>query len=216
MEAMQTAITPSFETVWASLQETDRMVKELGKKQEETSLQMKETDRLIKETAWEVKETGRQIKETDRQMKEYNKRFGDFTNRFGEVVEYMIAPNLQDKFYDMGMDFQDVCSNYKVRSKKSNISFQVDVFLQNGDTAMLVEIKTKLAISDINGHVERLEKMRRYADSRGDKRSFLGAVAGVVVESDEREYALSNGFFLIEPSGETFNITPPKGKPREW
>jgi len=101
-------------------------------------------------------------------MKEIGKRFGDFTNRFGEVVEYMIAPNLQDKLYDMGLDFQEVCPNYKVRSKKHNISFQVDVFLQNGDTAMLVEIKTKLTISDINEHIKRMEKMRTFADLRGD------------------------------------------------
>jgi len=170
----------------------------------------------LMENREQIRETSQQQKETDRQIKEIGKRFGDFTNRFGEVVEYMIAPNLQDKLYDMGMDFQEVCPNYKVHSKKYNISFQVDVFLQNGDTAMLVEIKTKLTISDINEHIKRMEKMRTFADLRGDKRHFLGAVAGVVIESDEREYALNNGFYLIEPSGETFNITPPYNKPKEW
>jgi hypothetical protein len=45
---------------------------------------------------------------------------------------------------------------------------------------------------------------------------FLGAVAGIVVEDDEREYALSQGFFLIEPTGENFHITPPPSKPKEW
>ena len=45
---------------------------------------------------------------------------------------------------------------------------------------------------------------------------LLGAVAGVVVEADEKEYALNNGFYLIEPSGETFSITPPYNKPKEW
>ena len=41
---------------------------------------------------------------------------------------------------------------------------------------------------------------------------FLGAVAGIVVEDDEREYTLNQGFFLIEPSGEDYNITPPYNK----
>jgi len=81
---------------------------------------------------------------------------------------------------------------------------------------MLVEIKADLTISDINKHIERLEKMRKHADLRGDKRRFLGAVAGIVVEDAEREYALSQGFYLIEPSGENFNITPPHDKPKEW
>jgi hypothetical protein len=81
---------------------------------------------------------------------------------------------------------------------------------------MLVEIKSDLSISDINKHITRLEKMRKYADLRGDKRRFLGAVAGIVVEDDEKEYALSQGFFLIEPSGENFDITSPPSKPKEW
>jgi len=58
--------------------------------------------------------------------------------------------------------------------------------------------------------------MRKYADLHGDKRAFLGAVAGVVIPENVKEPALNNGFFVIEPSGETFNITPPYGKPKEW
>jgi hypothetical protein len=214
MPATQTAKNPpSFETVWAALQETDRLIKEskketdqLKESQKETARQMKETDRLLKERQ----------EETNRQIKEIGKRFGDFTNRFGEVIEYMIAPNLLDKFQELGFDFQEASTNHKVRNNKNNIRLQIDVFLQNGNTAMLVEIKTKLTISDINDHIKRLEKMRTYADLRSDKRTFLGAVAGVVVEDNEREYALSQGFFLIEPSGENFNITPPHDKPKEW
>jgi len=188
MEAVQTANPPNFETVWAIL---DRV----GKKQEELSESQKETDRIVKEIG---------------------KRLGDFTNSFGDVVEYMIAPNLQEKFRDLGYDFQEASTKHKVRDKKNDISFEIDVYLQNGDTAMLVEIKSNLTISDINKHITRLEKMRKYADLRGDKRHFLGAVAGIVVEDDERQYALEQGFFLIEPSGENFNITPPSGKPKEW
>jgi hypothetical protein len=31
-----------------------------------------------------------------------------------------------------------------------------------------------------------------------------------------KEYALGQGLYVIEPSGETFNITPPNGEPKEW
>jgi hypothetical protein len=33
---------------------------------------------------------------------------------------------------------------------------------------------------------------------------------------NEKDYALKQGFYVIEPSGETFNITPPPNKPKEW
>jgi len=88
--------------------------------------------------------------------------------------------------------------------------------LQNGDKAMLVEVKTKLSTKDVKDHVKRLQKMRAYSDLRGDKCSFLGAVAGVLMTTHTRNYALDQGFFVIEPSGETLNITPPHGSPKEW
>jgi hypothetical protein len=46
----------------------------------------------------------------------------------------------------------------------------------------------------------------------------LGAIAGVVFSESEKKYALKNGFYVIEPAGDTLNIIEPKGKyhPREW
>jgi len=181
-----------FEQVWAAIMETDRQ---------------------LKENAREVKEA---LRETDRQIKDYNKRFGEFTRRFGEVVEYMIAPNLLKKFREYGFKFHEAMSDRVFSDDDNDISFEVDVFLQNGDKAMLVEVKTKLTTEDVNDHIARLEKMRAYADLHGDKRSFLGAVAGVVMTSNVKKYALGQGFYVIEPSGETFNITPPNGQPKEW
>ena len=81
---------------------------------------------------------------------------------------------------------------------------------------MLVEVKTKPTTKDVKDHVKRLEKMRVYADLHGDKRTFLGAVAGAVMTGNVKEYVLKQGFFAIEPSGETFNIIPPNGQPKEW
>jgi chromosome segregation ATPase len=200
---------PTFESVWAALQETDRIIKEVGRKQEETAQQMKETDR-------QIKETDRQIKETDRQIKDYNKRFGDFTRRFGEMVEYMVAPNLLKKFKEYGLKFNEAMSNRVFSDDDDNALFEVDIFLQNSETAMLVEVKTKLTTEDVKEHVERLENMRAYANLHGNKCIFLGAVAGVVMTPHVKKYALGRGFFVIEPSGETFNITPPNGNPKEW
>ena len=163
-----------FEQVWAALMETDRIVKENVELQKETDRIVKEnielqkeTDRIVKENAEhqketdrQMKETDRQMKETDRQIKEFNKRFGDFTNRFGEVVEYMIAPNLREKFREFGLIFPSTTSNSDIRDYENNIFFEIDIKLENGDKAMLVEVKTKLTTENVTDHVKRLEKMR--------------------------------------------------------
>ena len=203
---MGTVQTATPDSVWAMLQE-------LAASQRELTASQKETDRIIKENA--AINAASQEK-TDKQIKKINKLHGDFTNKFGTMVEHMVAPNLQNRFADLGLEFGEVGNDVKMKDKKHNISLQIDVYLQNSDTGMLVEVKADLTISDINAHMERLEKMRKYADLRGDKRVFLGAVAGVLVKDAVREYALSQGLYLVEPSGKTFNITPPPDKPKEW
>ena len=220
METVQTANktgnSTSFETVMAALKEVAESQKETARQIEETNRQIENTNRQMKETDRQMKETDRQMKETDRQVKEYNRRFGEFTNRFGEVVEYMIAPNLREKFRELGYDFPSANQNSNVSDYTNNIHLEIDVKLENGDKVMLVEVKTKLTTEDVKDHIERLEKMRKYADLHCDKRSFLGAVAGVVMTPIVKDYALKQGFFVIEPSGETFNITCPNNKPKEW
>jgi len=213
METTQTAEAPTAEAIWTILREVAAGQKELFASQRELSASQRETDRIIKENA-AINAASQE--ETAKQIKEVRKRHGDFTNKFGEIVEYMVAPNLQDRFYDLGLDFQEVSSDVKMKDKKNNISLQIDVYLQNSDTGMLVEVKADLTISDINAHIQRLEKMRKYADLRGNNRVFLGAVAGVIIKDDVREYALDKGFYLVEPSGQTFNITPPHSKPKAW
>jgi len=212
--------TPNFDQIWAILdrtakqqKETARRQKENAKQQEANAKQQEETNRQIKEAQ---QETDRQMKETDRQIKDINKRFGDYSNRLGEIAEYMVAPNLREKFKELGFDFPKASKNTDVSDRKNKIFFEIDIFLENSKTAMLVEIKTKLIPDHIITHVERMEKMRTYSDLHDDKRTFLGAVAGVVIPDNIKELALTNGFFVIEPSGETFNITPPHGKPKEW
>jgi hypothetical protein len=128
----------------------------------------------------------------------------------------MIAPNLCKKFRELGLEYQKYYQDTIVSDHKNNIHFEVDVTLENGDTVMLVEVKNKFTTEHVKEHIKRLEKMRKFAGLRGDKRLFLGAVAGVVMTSNAKKYALSQGFYVIEPSGEAFKITSPGDKLKEW
>lgn len=169
------------------------------------------------ESVWALfQEIGEKQKETDRIVKENAVEIGRLSKRMGDVVEYMVVPNLREKFKDFGFNFSKSSQKSEIIDEDNDISFEIDVFLENYSKAMLTEVKTTPATEDVKDHVKRLQKMRKYADLHGDKRIFLGAVAGVVITNNVRKYILKQGFFVIEPSGEGFNITPPKGKPKEW
>ena len=143
-------------------------------------------------------------------------QIGKLGNRFGEMVEYMVVPNLIKKFHELGFKFQKAHQNTAISDRKHKIFAEIDITLENGDKVMIVEVKTKPDFNDIREHVQRMKKVKAHASFHGDKRKFLGAVAGMVMISDIKERALGEGFYVIEPSGETFNITPPKGRPKEW
>ena len=177
---------------------------------------MKETDLKMQETARQQKETDQQLKETARIAKSNNKLIGDLGNRFGEMIEYMVVPNLLEKFHDLGYVFDKAYNNTAIKDRTNNIFAQVDITLENGDKVMIVEVKSKPDAEDIKLHIQRMEKVKTHAAYHGDKRKFLGAVAGVVFLPDVKEYTLRQGFYVIEPSGETFSITPPNGQPKEW
>jgi hypothetical protein len=190
----------SPDDVWAMLQKTDRMIEKLTEK---TDRQMKETDRRMEETA-------RQMKETDR-------RLGELGIRLGDVVEHFMSPSLHEKFEGLGFRFTRSSRNLEIRDHNKQRLAEVDVFLENGEYAMAVEVKTRLSTGDIKDHVKRMGILRRIADERQDRRKYLGAVAGAVLTPEVSAYALKNGFYVIVPSGETVDIKVPEGfRPRIW
>jgi hypothetical protein len=169
------------------------------------------------ESVWVgLQEVKQILKDNAKQQKENARQIGKLGLRMGEVVEYLVAPNLREKFRELGYDFPKANPNSDVSDRVNNLNLEIDIMLENGDKAMLVEVKTKPSTEDVKDHIKRLEKMRKYADLHGDKRTFLGTVAGVVMTDNVKEYALKQGFFVIEPSGETFNIISPTEQPKEW
>jgi hypothetical protein len=173
------------------------------------------------ETVWAVlQDVAERQRETERIMKENEKRFdrqmGKLGNRLGEIIEYMVKPCLVEKFRKLGFEFTWASSQATIEDRINNIFTEIDIKLENGDKVMIVEVKSKLTTENITEHIERMEKVRTHANLHGDKRVFLGAVAGMVMNENEKRFALKNGFYVIEPSGETFEITPPEGEPREW
>ncbi|MDR2393704.1 MAG: hypothetical protein LBD93_06080 [Treponema sp.] len=202
--------------------ETEKGLQELKDVQKETQAALKETDRQIKamsaETDRQMRETAKQMKATDKQMKATDKRIGELSNRFGEMVEYMVIPNLVAKFKELGFTFTKA-NRTVIEDLVHDLCLEVDALLENGGQVMAVEIKSKPSTGDIRDHLERMKKLRRYADLHHDQRVYLGALAGVVFSKDVKTYALRQGLYVLEPSGETFILTEPQAQgfiPREW
>ena len=194
----------TFEQVWAAIHADREALKASWEKSEREMQEIREEHR-------------KNQKEIDRQFEIANKALGKLGNRLGEFVERMVEPNLLKKFAALGFSFSKVSRNSEFWYENQKL-MEIDALLENGDYVMAVEAKTTTAFEDINEHIKRMKKLRVYADSKGDKRKYLGAVAGMVFNDGVKEYVLKCGLYVIEPIGNTFDIIAPEGKykPREW
>ena len=153
---------------------------------------------------------------TEKNIAELQKAVGHLGNRFGEFAEHTLVPNLKEKFKQYGFNFSKLSENVNLDDKEHGIHAEIDALLENGGEAMAVEVKIHLKTGDIDEHINRMEKIRGYADLRGDNRKFYGAVAAAVAGEDVKTYALKQGFYVIEPSGEDVKVTPPFSNRKFW
>ena len=211
--------------VWAAIRATDEQLKanaaQLKAGAEKTwkwlEANAEETRKHIAATEAQIRATEAQLKADKEEIKAANKRFGEFSNRFGEIVEHLVRPGLVKKFRELGFTFTEA-NRMEITDNKLGIYMELDAVLENGSTVLVIEIKSKPSIDDIKYLMKRMDDLRRYVDARGDKRIYLAGIAGVTFAESPKNYALKNGLYVIEPSGETFAVTAPAGDycPREW
>jgi hypothetical protein len=173
---------------------------------------------LTFEKVWAMfQETDRKFQETDRKFQETDRKISKLGNRVGELVEHLVSPNILEKFNQLGYDFGKISPNVRFKGRRDSLMAEVDILLENGDIVLAVEVKTKLTADDVADHIERMEKLRCYAEEHRDRRKLLGAVAGAIVPEGVKSFAIKNGFYVIEQAGDTVKINTPEGFiPKEW
>ena len=227
----------TFEQVWAALMEDREEMKQLRESQKEYQ---KETERILKENAERSqkeaersqkeaersqKETAEWKREVERMIKEGRKQMGELHNRFGELAEHLVAPGIVRRFNELGyhIDACD-CNKYGPHSgknlfdEKGMIVGQIDVFLENAEFIIGVEVKSMPKEQDIKEHIERLKILRENRARQGDKnKKIYGAIAGAIFPQAVRVAAIKAGFFVLVQSGDTMKIEVPQGfLPSEW
>ena len=150
-------------------------------------------------------ETWKAIRET------HDSIFG-LKNAFDSFIERIYTSALPKKLKQLGFSFERTVT---YRSTES-IYAEIDAMLENQTQAMVVIIEHTLCIADIDNHLLRMDKLRKYADEHDDKRQFMGAMAATITDESTRNYALNKGLFVIEPRGEDFKVIKPSVEPRVW
>ncbi len=198
-----------------TLDDLYRYLAEERKTREETTKEWNENiakERKAREEA--AKEWNEKMAES---RKEWDKKMGDLGNRLGDVVEYTFVPDaVMRKFAELGYEIETAARDYTITGADRHSIAEVDILLQDGDTVILVEIKTKLTKAHIDEHVQRMQKVRE--TKRFEGKALIGAAAGAVVSGETKAYALQQGMYVLEQTGEAIQIMPRDRSfvPRKW
>ena len=166
-------------------------------------------------------EADRQTAEIKRQMKRTDQKIGELTGSMGRVIERMVAgKNIAKQFQEKFGYIIESHSRNKTfgDALPGNMKGEIDLFLENGDIAIVMEVKTTFKAKNVGVLKDTLERFRRASDMKGDKRRFIGAIAGAVIEKDAIKVAHENGMYVIVQSGKAVEIIPtPEGfEARQW
>ncbi len=205
----------TFQDVWRmfqenaqSFRETERLMKE---RDAETVLRYKETERLMKERDAEI---ALRFKETDRIVKNLSKNIGDLGNRLGEFVEHMVAPAVVRLFQAEGIEVHEVYPG--VESKRNGEGIEIDLLVVNDGTLVVVECKSKLTTVHVDEHLVRMEKFKRLLPLYKNHKA-LGAVAAMVMGDSVKDYAHSQGLYVLSQNGDSVEVSSPTGfQPKYW
>ena len=219
-------MTTNADDVWRLLaelieaqKETERVIKE---ESQETERRFRETDRRFEETKQllqrQSEESDRRFRETERliqqQNQQLNRQLGELGNRLGEFVEWQVRPAAVQLFQKRGIAVNEFHGDLSV--KRFGEALEIDLLVVNSDQAILVEVKSKLSQTDIDEHLERLEKFKRLMPRYSDVKA-MGAVAGMVVPEEVARYGYRRGLFVLAQSGDSVVIlNDDKFRPRQW
>ncbi|CAN2044786.1 hypothetical protein GMMP13_1580030 [Candidatus Magnetomoraceae bacterium gMMP-13] len=126
----------------------------------------------------------------------------------------MVAPGVIRMFNERGIEIER--TSQRVKLGKGSDKMEIDILGVNTEYVMLVEVKSTLGVDDVNDHLDRLSKFKRFMPEYADKK-VIGAVAGIVIEKGVDRFAYKKGFFVIAQTGETVQIlNDNKFKPKIW
>jgi len=200
----------TFESVWAALQETDRILTEKFaesdrlRKENERMLNEKfaETDRFLNKNAAEAEQ---RLKILEQSLKETTKLIGGIANSNGDVAESYFVNSFAKHLHFAGQDFDSHSSNLVKSVKKLNLSDQYDLVLYNCTSVVIIEIKYKVKKENVQQALKKAKTFKQLFPEYANYNLYLG-LAGLDVEIAAEKEALSQGIAIIKQVGDNMVI----------
>ena len=204
-------------------EESQKATQESREEMRQFREEMREFRESMRESLQKQGENIDKLSEENREFRKsleiVNDRSGTFANKLGKFWELMIVPHIDEKFNELGFHFKSVTPNFEFEklNNKGKTLAEVDIMLENEDSAIVVEVKDNFNKKYLDEHLVRMKKLKtlpRFANKK-----LYGAIAAAFVKDEFKRQAFKHGFYVLNrPDTVNVEIEPfPKGcKPRAW
>ena len=205
---------------WKAIREGQKAARESREEMREFRESMREISESMRNSIQKVSDNIDKLSEENREFrKSLRDASGRFDRKFGELWELMVVPNIKEKFNKLGFHFESVARDFEFDRPNTNgrTLAEADIILENGDSAIVVEVKDCFKEKYLTEHIVRMKKLKtlpRFANKK-----LYGAIAAGFVKAEFKQQAFKHGFYVLNrPDTMNVEIEPfPKGcKPRAW
>jgi hypothetical protein len=205
----------TLDDIFALFRESEQERKEYQRTSQQTFEQYRQTaEREMAELRKQSDRTDQQIEKLVVQVSQTNKQVGGLTSRWGEFVENLIKPAAARLFQEKGIDVH--LTALRVTGQDQQGSIEIDILVENTTEVVAIEVKSHLEVRDVKRFLQTLERFKKaFPKHKNDK--LYGAVAGIKIDERVNEYAIQEGLFLIQPTGDSVIIANRHDfKPKAW
>ena len=172
---------------------------ELKKLVANLAVSQKETDAQIKELSVSQKETDMQMKETGRKLDKVAKILGGIGLNQGDVAEDFFYNSFIKDNHLGCLIFDDTTKN--MEKHRGKIQEEYDIFLTNGESIAIIEVKYKAHLEDIDKLNRKFNNFKALFPIYKDHKLY-GAMASFYFNKETKDALLKQGYFVVERAGD--------------
>jgi ribosomal protein L9 len=159
---------------------------------------------LLKEFAIDQKALQASQIENTAKFKELHRQLSDIGLSNGEAAESFFYNSLEDNKMLGNVKFDEIAKN--IKQKRHRTEDEYDIFLENGNSVGIIEVKYKVTKDHINKMVDKkANNFRILFPDYSDYKLYIG-IAGLSFEPNVEKLASDNGLVVLKQKGEIMQV----------
>jgi hypothetical protein len=138
-------------------------------------------------------------KETGRKLDKVAKMLGGISENQGDIAEDFFYNSLKIDNHLGRLSFDDITKNMEKHRGKTQEEY--DIFLTNGESIAIIEVKYKAHIEDIKKLDRKFNNFKKLFPIYKDYKLY-GAMASFYFNQDTKDELLKQGYFILERNGQ--------------